>query len=166
MTFPKSVKVTDCHCIVLGTDVILYVLDTNNLLTYRSKTTLFVDPLTLSVAILLFVIEATLDALTQGKDMSRCFKIPKDTRRCEGKCEDRYVGEGKAASKKAASARPYRAFYPGKAAALRGHCAHLLAFAGSGVNCIRCFSILRLAYVDSPIITSAMQRHSLPPLLK
>ena len=24
-----------------------------------------------------------------------------------------------------------------KAAALRGHCAHLLAFAGSGVNCIR-----------------------------
>ena len=26
-----------------------------------------------------------------------------------------------------------------KAAALRGHCAHLLAFAGSGVNCIKMF---------------------------
>ena len=133
------VTISDIHC--------TWYLFGHNLLTYRSKTTLFVDPLTLSAAILASLTQLKMDKLRvkMCKAGQRSPKIRQDVKICmqrywKGKAACTDVG-GRKEVRLPAPARPYRAFYAGREGRRQG-CGlagtlYTPAFAGCGMNCIR-----------------------------
>ena len=143
MLFPKSVTISDFHCRQMFAS--LYHLQVScqvgyNLLTYLSKTTLFVDPLTLShVAIL-----APSDAQTQRKDESRyglCSPEKREDVKMMYVCKVRYRKEGKGCFELRLPQQGHtglstrwrvREREGDRAAALRGHRLSTPAFAGCG----------------------------------